>query len=309
MDTKHRPNFLVIGVQKAGTTSIYRYLSQHPQVYMSPVKETNFLERDWTGVVTKKPRKIDSLEKYLALFEKVEDEVAVGEASPNYLFHHETSIPVIYNLVPEAKLVVILRNPIERAHSDYLMHIRDAIDGGDCRPLGEQARQRPIKSFQIRKGFYCQSLKAFMDKFGADNLKVCLYDDLVQDPVAMMQDIYSFIGVDDQFVPDTSVRAQKAAVPQNKTVHRVLQTRNPLRSLAGSVLRLVFPEKTRQAIRRYLLSLNYKDKSALPLSLEERRLLRDIYREDILELQELLQRDLSSWLTLPEPATSKVEVS
>ncbi|TVR08063.1 MAG: sulfotransferase [Phormidium sp. GEM2.Bin31] len=309
MDTKHRPNFLVIGVQKAGTTSIYRYLSQHPQVYMSPVKETNFLERDWTGVVSKKPRKIDSLEKYLALFEKVEDEVAVGEASPNYLFHYETSIPMISNVVPEAKLVVILRNPIERAHSDYLMHIRDAINGGDCRPLGEQARQRPIKSFQIRKGFYCQSLKAFIDQFGADHLKVCLYDDLLQDPVAMMQDIYRFLGVDDQFVPDTSFRAQKAAVPQNKTIHRVLQTRNPLRSLAGSVLRLLFPEKTRQNIRRYLLSLNYKDKSALPLSLEERRLLRDIYREDVLELQELLQRDLSSWLTLPEPATSKVEVS
>lgn len=308
MSVKHLPNFLVIGVQKAGTTSIYRYLRQHPQVYMSRVKETNFLERDWTDLTTpkvKKPKKIDTLEKYVALFDNVQDELAIGEASPNYLFHYKTSIPTIYNLVPHAKLVVILRNPIERAYSDYLMHVRDAINGVDCRSLSEQASKRPITSHQIRKGFYAEPLQAFMNQFGADNVKVCLYDDLVQDPVGMMQGIYRFIGVDDGFVPDTSVRAQKAAVPQNKTVHRVLQTRNPVRSFAGSVLRLFLPETTRQRIRRYLLSLNYKDKSSRPLSMEERQVLRDLYHDDILQLQEILQRDLSSWLALPEPSKPK----
>ncbi|OAB55122.1 sulfotransferase [Phormidium willei BDU 130791] len=308
MSAKHLPNFLVIGVQKAGTTSIYRYLRQHPQVYMSPVKETNFLERDWTEQTTpkvKKPKKVNTLEKYIALFDEVQDEIAIGEASPNYLFHYKTSIPTIQNLVPDAKLVVILRNPIERAYSDYLMHLRDAINGVECRSLSEQASRRPITSHQIRKGFYAESLQAFMNQFGVDQVKVCLYDDLVQDPVAMMQGIYRFIGVDDSFVPDTSVRAQKAAVPQNKTVHRVLQTRNPLRNFAGSILRLFLPETTRQGIRRYLLSLNYKDKSSLPLSIEERQLLRELYRDDILQLQEILQRDLSSWLALPESSKPK----
>ncbi|MEQ8956354.1 MAG: sulfotransferase, partial [Coleofasciculus sp. C2-GNP5-27] len=74
------PTFLIIGVQKAGTTSIYNYLKQHPQIYMSPVKETNFLEKNWEELETQRKAKIDTFEKYCQLFEGVTDEIAIGEA-------------------------------------------------------------------------------------------------------------------------------------------------------------------------------------------------------------------------------------
>ena len=90
------PTFLVIGIEKAGTTSVDNYLKQHPQVYMSPVKEPNFLERDWEHAdlskMKPKQNRIDTFEKYCNLFGDVTEEKAIGEVSPNYLFHYQESI-------------------------------------------------------------------------------------------------------------------------------------------------------------------------------------------------------------------------
>ncbi|MBS0018680.1 MAG: sulfotransferase [Arthrospira sp. SH-MAG29] len=290
------PNFLIIGVEKSGTTSIYNYLNQHPEVYMSPVKETNFLEREWSLDDNRKPSRIDTLEKYTDLFKSVTNEKAIGEVSPNYLFKYKTSIPKIDKILPNTKLIAILRNPVDRAYSDYLMHIRDVIGGKNVPSLSAQATKNPITSFTIKKGFYVEPLMAFFEKFGRENIKVYWYDDLQESPVAFMQDIYEFIGVDKTFIPDTSRRAQQAAVPKNQTVNSVLRTQNPVRKTVASILRLFLPEATRQKIRDRLLSANYQGKSALPLTEEERQLLQNLYREDILKLQELLDKDLSHWL-------------
>ncbi|EDZ95516.1 sulfotransferase [Limnospira maxima CS-328] len=290
------PNFLIIGVEKSGTTSIYNYLNQHPEVYMSPVKETNFLEREWSLEESRKPSRIDTLDKYTDLFKNVTNEKAIGEVSPNYLFKYKTSIPKIYKLLPNAKLIAILRHPVERAYSDYLMHIRDVIGGKNVPSLSAQATKDPITSFTIRKGLYAEPLAAFFEAFGRDNIKVYLYDDLQESATAFMQDIYEFIGVDPTFIPDTSKRAQKAAVPKNQTVNTVLRTQNLVRKTVASILRLFLSEATRQKIRDRLLAANYQSKAALPLAEEERQLLQDLYREDILKLQELLETDLSHWL-------------
>jgi Sulfotransferase family len=295
------PNFLGIGVEKAGTTSIYNYLKQHPQVYMSPVKETNFLERDWENVddETKRRKKdrIDTFEKYCQLFNNVTDEIAIGEISPNYLFHHQSSSERILRYVPQAKLIAILRDPADRAYSDHLMHVRDAI-GQNVRSLSEQIESRSQQSFTIRKGFYYEPLKYFFDKFGADQIRVYLYDDLCKDAIALIQDMYQFIGVDNTFVPDVTVRNQVAQVPKVNTLNTLLKRQNPVRSIAASVLRLVLPLSVRQTIRSSLINLNSQDKSKVSFSPEDRSKLIALYREDILKLQDLLQRDLSSWMNV-----------
>jgi hypothetical protein len=294
------PNFLIIGVQKAGTTSIYNYLKQHPQVYMSPVKETNFLEKDWEqlakdGLRTPQAKKIDTFEKYCNLFEEVTDEIAIGEDSPNYLFHYDTSIELIKRYVPHAKLIAVLRNPVERAHSDYLMHVRDAI-GEKHKTLLEQIEYSAHKSFVLRKGFYGSHLKHFYDNFDRQQIQVYLYDDLCKDAVKFMQEMYQFIGVDSSFVPDVSQKAQTAAVPKNQFVNKLLRKQNPLRAATGLMLKLFLPEEKRQAIRSNLIRLNSGNKSKAALSPEERQALVDLYREDILQLQALIERDLSAWL-------------
>ncbi|MGP1387943.1 MAG: sulfotransferase family protein [Thainema sp.] len=300
MSSTSLPNFIVFGVQKAGTTSIYNYLKQHPEIYMSPVKETNFFERDWATAppetLAKKRNGIYTLEQYQQLFAGVTDELAIGEVSPNYLFHHDVAVPLIQQYVPQAKLITVLRNPVDRAYSDYLMHIRDAIDSDAEMSLAEQVRQRPDSSFTLLKGRYYQPLKQFVEAFGANQIQICLYDDLSRNAVQTMQTMYRFLGVDDQFEPDTQQRSQVAKVPKNKTVNSLMRTQNPIRSTAATALKLMMPEAARKQLRDRILALNSTDKSKMPLKAADRALLQDYYRDDILQLQDLINRDLSAWL-------------
>lgn len=309
------PNFLIFGVQKAGTTSVYSYLRQHPQVYMSPIKETEFMSRDIAAAEATDQneaapqltpggrRRILTIQDYQALFDGVKDEVAIGEASPNYLFAHQRAVPNIQKYAPEAKLIAILRNPVERAYSDYLMHVRQVI--GNRRSLAEQIKTKADSSHTLLKGCYYEGTRHFLETFGADQVKIFLYDDLQQDSDKLMREIYRFIGVDSHFQVDTRQRQQAAEVPKNQTFNQLLRTHNPLRTAAGTLLRVVMPEAQRQKLRSRLISANSQGKDAAPLSSEDRALLENYYRDDILRLQDLIGRDLSSWFKVTSAAANQ----
>ena len=290
------PTFLIVGVQKAGTTSIYNYLQEHPQVFMSRIKETNFLEQDWLSLPPEKRNKngIITIEDYAGLFADVRDEIAIGEASPNYLFHYETSAARIEKYVPHAQLIMVLRNPVERAYSDYLMHIRDAIST-KISSFSEQIEKRAHQSFIIRKGFYATPVKYYLERFAPEQIKVYLYDDLAQNPQQFMHELYAYIGVK-PFQPDVTKKVQQAKIPKNQTINNLLQSKNPLRSLAASTLKTIMPLETRQKVRDRLINFNSQSKKEMPLTIEDRQKLINLYREDILQLQDLINRDLSSWL-------------
>jgi hypothetical protein len=295
------PTFLVIGVQKAGTTSIYQYLQQHPQIYMSPVKETNFFGKDWDKFASETKNRssnnsnnIDSFEKYCQLFEAATDELALGEVSPNYLFRGEKAAKHIKSQLPEVKTIAILRNPIDRAYSDYLMAVRDAKAKGTS--FADRVKYKSATDYAIRKGFYYEQICHFFREFGADRVKVYLYEDLCQDPVRMMQDIYQYIGVDSAFVPDVAKKSQTARIPKNRFINNLLNRENPLRSFAAKTLSIFLPLETRQKIRSRSIELNSRGKSNEFLLPETRQQLLQLYREDILNLQDLIQRDLSAWL-------------
>ncbi len=293
------PTFLIVGVQKAGTTSIYNYLQEHPQVYMSPIKETNFLERDWEKLVAENSKiknRISSFDDYCKLFTGVQDEIAIGEASPNYIFHYESSAPRIQKYTPNAKLIVVLRNPVERAYSDYLMHLRDGISA-EIRTLSEQIKHSSHKSFILRKGFYYTPVKYYIDFFCVEKVKVFLYDDLCNNAQKFMSDIYEYIGVDKNFIANVSKKTQQARIPKNQAINNLLQRQNPIRTLAATALKTLIPLDARQELRSRLIRLNSQHKSQVPLSSEERKQLIELYREDILKLQDLIDRDLSSWLS------------
>lgn len=293
------PNFLIIGIQKAGTTSVYNYLKQHPEVYLSPVKETDFLEKDWSKLIEQghqfNHKKIITFEQYKNLFKGVTNEIAIGEISPNYLFHYKTSTGLIKKYVPNAKLIAILRNPIERAISDYLMHVREAQSNV---PLKEQIQYKADKSFVIRKGKYFQAVKYYFEQFGREQVSIFLYDDLRKDAKKFIQNIYKTIGVDPDFEPDTSRKSQVAQVPKNQAVNNLLVRKNPIRSLSASLLKPLLSEKKRQEIRSLLIGMNSKSKEEIDSFDEEKQLLLNLYRDDILKLQDLIDRDLSSWLTI-----------
>ncbi|NJK48126.1 sulfotransferase [Candidatus Gracilibacteria bacterium] len=291
------PNFLIVGVQKAGTTSIYNYLNEHPQVYMSPIKETNFLAKDWETIDPEldKKQKTRTFEQYCLLFQNVKDEIAIGEASPNYLFHYQTSANRIQRYVPNAKLIAILRDPAERAYSDYLMHVRDCVG---YRSLSEQIKYSAHKSFMLRKGFYYEPLKHYINTFGKQQIKIYLYKDLCQSPFDFMKSIYQFIGVKDSFQANVSKKVQVAQIPKNKIVNELLSKPNFIRSSIAKIAKYILPSKSRKNLRQSLIKFNSQDKKQAPLSAEDRQKLIEFYREDILRLQDLIQRDLSFWLQI-----------
>lgn len=299
------PNFLIFGVQKAGTTSVYNYLKQHPQVYTSPVKETEFMscesarnpelltDEDKLGLTKGGRQKIVTIERYEALFEQAGDAIARGEASPNYLFAHQQAVPNIQTYTPNAKLIAILRNPVERAYSDYLMSLRQVV--GNRKSLAEQVETSGKTSHTLLKGLYYEGTRHFLDAFGPEQVKIFLFDDLRKDSAGLMRELYKFIGVDSRFEANTQQQSQTAEVPKNSTINRLLRTKNPLRTGAAKVLRAVVSEDHRQKLRSQLIAANSQGKEKLPLTNKERQLLEDYYREDILQLQTLLNRDLSHW--------------
>ncbi|MEM8612252.1 MAG: sulfotransferase [Cyanobacteria bacterium P01_H01_bin.105] len=292
------PTFVIIGVQKAGTTSIYNYLNQHPQVYMSPVKETDFFNKDWENlpadVQSRKKNGIVTWDRYTQLFARATDEhIALGEVSPNYMLNYLTSAKQIQQRLPNAKLIAVLRDPVERACSNYLMNMRDAT--GKQTSLAEQVRSRGSSSYVLLKGKYYESLKYFFEVCGRHRVDVFFYDDLRQNSQRFMQSLYQSIGVNPDFDVNTSKKAQTAKVPKNQALNRLLKTQNPVRSVATGIMQIV-PKELRHQLRERLITLNSQDKQKAKFTEEDIILLRQYYREDILQLQDLLQHDLSAWL-------------
>ena len=300
------PNFLVIGAARSGTSSLYYYLKQHPEVYMSPVKETNFFalegeELDFAGLRTPGLRRsITDIEAYRELFEGVSKETAIGEASPSYLYSPKAPARIGHH-VPDAKLIAILRNPAERAFSHFLFF---SVAIG-CEPLAdfaqaireEERRARDNWEWSwhyVRLGFYAAQLERYFRLFDENQIRIYLYEDLESDPIGLLQDIFRFLGVDEAFAPDTSIRHNPSGIPRSRGLHAFLRAlqRNPVRSL----LRPLVPNWIRRWLNRPVGSLWRGNLASQKLAPDMRRQLIDLYRDDILRLQELINRDLTGWL-------------
>ncbi len=295
------PNFLVVGAAKAGTTSIYKYLEQHPDVYMSPVKEPKFL----TSHALKFPHKgpgdpqvdagiIRDLNSYKALFTDVDGQKAVGEASADNLYYYDIAIPNIKKHLKEVRIIAILRNPVGRAYSAYLHLVRDQREELSFEEALEAEDYRRRDNWEFiwfykDVGLYYSQIKAYIDAFGRDRVKIYLFENLKADPVALVQDIYRFLGVDDTFVPQIK-RYNVSGVPKSKLLHEFL--RRP--SIVKSVVKHLIPATTRKNLVLELQNRNLKKPEMRP---ETRKRLIEVYRDDIKRLEKLIGRDLSSWLT------------
>jgi hypothetical protein len=228
------------------------------------------------------------------LFEGADGETAVGEISPWYLYSAQAP-ERIHHHIPEAKLIAILRNPVERAYSAYLMARR-----ADMEPLSFQealeAEEKRIKEnwgFTWRYkdfGYYYEQLRRYYDLFDSSQIKIYIYDEWKRDNVGTLRDLFEFLGVDSTFAPDTSLDANYGGIPKVNKINYLLMVENhPLKS----VLKTLLPKSFREKIRDFVRKRNrYKPE----MSAEVRAKLQDTFREDVLKLQDLIGRDLSAWL-------------
>lgn len=301
------PTFLVLGVAKAGTTSLYHYLKQHPQIYMSPQKEPHFFAFGEAplppftgpGAIGVQERVVATQPAYQALFADWRTELAGGEVSTTNFMPR--ACMRIQQYVPNARLILVLRQPADRAYSQFLNGRR--VGWEPCRDFAQALADEPAR---IQKGwlsslcytlpgFYATPLRQYLTTFPHEQLHIYLYEEWQAQPIRILQEIFQFIGVDDQFIPDVTVRYNTAAVPRSRHLTQFLRSPHYLKGL----LKPFLAPKLRQQLIHSLST--YNNTKPPPLEPALRARLTERYREDILQVQELLQQDMSHWLRPPPP--------
>ena len=289
------PNFIVIGAAKAGTTALYWYLADHPQVFMTSMKETNFFAYgldDKGKLLYGDPElhhfPVRSLRQYKLLFEDADDATAIGEASPIYLECPQAASRIA-RLIPDAKIICGLRDPVDRAYSDYLMYLRNRE-----RRLEPEADFIPTAAWTqpyshwMQIGLYHSLLSRYYDVFPSEQIHVFLFDDLRKNSREVMQNIYRFLGVDSSFDPDFETPHNVGGVPASMLLERVL-TNSPVKATLEPLL----PRWASDGVRRFRGRTMRKAQSLPP---ELRQNLVHHFRDDIAKTSDLIGRSLEHWL-------------
>jgi hypothetical protein len=289
------PNFLVIGAAKAGTTALHWYLAEHPAVFMSPVKDPSYFAYglDAEGqLLWGDPEHhrfpVKSLIEYQELFAKADNAVAIGEASTMYL-ECPQSAPRIRELLPAARIICGLRDPVNRAYSDYLMYLRSRGRRFDpARDLTATSVWARPDSHWMRVSRYHEKLSRYFDAFPRGQIHVFLFDDLQRNPLAVMQEVYRFVGIDPGFVPDFETPHNVGGMPANMLLEGFLTSK-----AIKSVVEPWLPVRAANWVRR-LRTRNLRQAPPLPPELREE--LTRHFRADIERTSELIGRGLEHWL-------------
>jgi len=256
------PNFVIIGAMRSGSTSLYKYLQDHPQVFM-PRKEIHFFDRRWDR----------GLDWYRSRFEGYAGQPAVGEATPTYLAEPE-ALDRMAATIPDARLVAILRDPVERAYSHYWMeHVR----GRDGRTFEEAVADDT--SDYLARGRYLPQLQDVCERFPRERLSVVLLDDLRASPGPTYGEVCGFLGVDGGFRPPRL----------GERVNRFVS----FRSMRVRGARRRLPKAFR--IGRLVGKLNAVEGDYPPMAEATAADLRSRFAGDNAALAAWLGRDLSAW--------------
>lgn len=317
-----KPNFLMIGAAKSGSTSLYYYLRQHPEIFLPSLKEPHFFghaanyQRKANGPGDREVRIVTEESEYHTLFAEAGAYPARGEMSQSYLKNSLASQRIhAYN--PQMKLFAILRQPADAAFSFFLMLRRekretltDFAQAVAAEP--ERKRQGWDAGWQYStRGFYYQYLQKYFALFPREQMRVYLYEDFSANPLAVCQDLFRFLGVDDTFKPDFRRRHNMGLLPRNENLGHILQVESPLKmglartapvtarvlSPVAAPMRWAFNNFLTPHQRRAVYTwLRERNKHKPTFDRRLRRKLTAYYREDILQLQDLIGRDLSHWL-------------
>jgi Sulfotransferase domain len=273
------PNFLIVGAMRSGTTWLARCLAEHPSVFMTPGKEIHFFDQ----------RHELGLDWYRAKFHPAEGEIAVGEATPAYMYDPD-AVDRIADSLPDVRLLVVLRNPVERAYSHYCwnttrveepLSFEDALDAEAARLRRD--RDSRMRYSYVDRGRYALQLRRILGRFPRTSLEVVLLDDLQHDAGLRFDRTCDFLGV------RTGIRPPSLGATVN--AHHGFRSRR-LHRLTRSV-----PQRgPGKAVHTWLWKVNRRAaRPNPPMADAIRRRLRDEFRDDVAELGRMLGRDLSTW--------------
>lgn len=294
------PKLIVIGAARSGTTALYKHLSQHPQIFLSSAKEANYFAfegepRDYRGPGADfVNNSVPTWDAYLQLFADAPSDAVIGDISPLYLYAPRSAERIRVRL-PDAKLVAILRNPIEQAFSHYqyararMIEPLDSFDAAlDAEPERLRDHWQPLFQYSDFPR-YAEQIRRYLAHFPPEQLKIFLYEDYRSDPRQVLRQIFEFAGVDPSFVPMLHQEVNAGGDPRSPLLQAIIMRPN----LLGSIAALFLPLPVRRRIRDRISRYNVARAEFSPTA---RARLSAKLRPEILELQEMLGRDLSDWL-------------
>src|SRR6185295_6635753 len=242
------PNFFIVGAAKSGTTSLYEYLKLHPEVYMAPIKETHHFSTDidntkfrpnYARALNKDLSKfldsdmeegifhafVKDWDEYAKLFKKVNEEKAVGEVTNSYLYSHEAAKNILAKF-PKARIVMMLRNPVDRAFSHYLMDLRIGYETENFmaavkKDMARNPKGWGISNLYVEIGMYYEQVKRYIEIFPERQRRIYIFDDFRKDAGAVVKDMFSFLAVDPNVNIDYSQKFNPSFIPKNKLIGKL----------------------------------------------------------------------------------------
>ena len=264
------PNFIGIGAQRAATTWLYHCLKEHPEVFFPDLKEVHFYDTHFER----------GMEWYREQFRAYAGQKVLGEITPNYL-SSEVAIPRMAETLPDAQLCVVLREPVQRAFSAYTLFSQDTYKGMNFREACQGSR------YLIQKSLYAAQIQCVFRYYDRARVKIFLYDEVMQSPRGVLEDLFSFLSIDKDFVP----------LSIDKIYNHVLFPKAQ-KLFATPQLRWFSNAARKTAVGEWLKKYSTR-KNLRPHSPQEEEFqgqLKSVFRPDVLKLQDLIDRDLSHWL-------------
>lgn len=295
------PNFFIVGAARAGTTSLYSYLSKVPGVYVSPVKEPHFFTSR-VGPHSKHFLYLPEKERYLKLFSKADKEMAIGEASTSYLYD-EKAASRIQELIPHAKIIIMLRDPITRAFSQYLMDIRYGMESHTSfyeaiiDDWNQSNKGWWFTHLYVELGQYFEQVQRYITAFGIKQLKIVIFEDFVRNTKLEVDSIIKFLGLEQEILEDAvkvsynSFYSSRYSVPRHKYSWKLMEDIGKIRNKNLIIYNIskVVPVSVQERIADMLFTKN----SPRPeLTVEAKAFLHHIYDEDAKNLEKLLNRSI-----------------
>jgi len=286
-----RVDFFIVGAPKSGTTSLFHYLDEHPEIEMSSQKEPDyFSDKDIQnrGMYYGKNR-IDTIEKYHDLFEDTNSRLK-GEGSVSYLFYNNVPAKIKeYN--PNAKIIIMLRNPIDRAFSHYLMDYRLGVVSNTFEDIVfKQSKHKHSSLFYqqyVKVSEYTVQIERYLDFFSADNILVIDYEEFKKDVLGVVNKTFFFLGVDQDFKPNVIKKYNTFTMPRSSLI-RFIYSSVSLRRLLNYIIPLVVVSQIRAVL--------FKNNKKPILAESTRNFLRKHFIDDINALSALLKKDYSQWI-------------
>ena len=282
-------DFFIVGAPKAGTTSLYHYLSEHPETDMSILKEPNYFSEKSIkdNDLYYKSYSIKKLSRYHSLFKN--NNLIKGEASVSYLYYKDVAKSIkAYN--PSARIIIMLRDPIERAFSHYLMDFRLGLinDTFENIILQKSNLSNSKTYFQqyVKLGEYTNQIKRYFNEFPSEQILVVDYDDFKNKTSDVVKKVYKFLKIDINFSPELNNKHNARFIVNNRLLKFLFS-----KIIIRKAMNLIFPK----FIKSFIKNQFFNNKPPILLS-SSRLYLQQYFKKDVENLSNFLQKDYSKWI-------------